>query len=341
MGQSRVFFIRWVLPLLGAAIAIGVLIWLYRDIDFDRFLTAITNSEPIWLFALTVTILLEQLLRSWKWRQILFELKPVPTRRLFGAILAGYGVAIVIPLGVSPLVRAWLIARLEGLRMPSVLVTTAIERLLDGIVFALFAGLVALAAHIPEVEGDVRTGLLIAGGLNLILFSGLLYVLFFGRTPLGRDDARLSRFIDWSAGKWGKRFDGLRTAIRDGIVWPRDRSRQIGAVLASVSMKIVAATHFLWAGLALGVVLGVLDYVFVMVLAGFALVLARFIRVPGGFVIGSGFALNLLGVPTEKALAMIVFNQFLSIVLMVGLGLLFLWRSGIDIRAARRRSENL
>ncbi len=33
--------------------------------------------------------------------------------------------------------------------------------------------------------------------------------------------------------------------------------------------------------------------------------------------------------------AMILFNQFLSIILMVGLGLLFLWHSGIDIRAMR------
>jgi len=111
-------------------------------------------------------------------------------------------------------------------------------------------------------------------------------------------------------------------------------------VAASILMKIIAATHFLWAGLAVGVVLGVLDYVFIMVFAGFALVLARFIRVPGGFVIGSGFALNILGVPSEQALAMILFNHFLSIALMVGLGLLFLWRSGIDIRAMRRGSEN-
>ena len=78
-----------------------------------------------------------------------------------------------------------------------------------------------------------------------------------------------------------------------------------------------------------------MDYLFLMIFAGFALVLTRFIRVPGGFVIGSGFALKLLGVPDEQALAMILFNQVLSMVLMVGLGLLFLWRSGVDIREAR------
>jgi hypothetical protein len=34
---------------------------------------------------------------------------------------------------------------------------------------------------------------------------------------------------------------------------------------------------------------------------------------------------------------MILFNHILSIVLMVGFGLLFLWRSGIGIRQARGR----
>ena len=124
-------------------------------------------------------------------------------------------------------------------------------------------------------------------------------------------------------------------AIREGIVWPRDRRRQIGAVLASVLMKIIAATHFLWAGLAVSIVLTPFDYLFLMVFAGFALVLARFIRVPGGFVIGSGFALKLLGIPDEQALAMILFNHSLSVFLMVGIGLLFLWRSGVDIRETR------
>jgi len=97
-------------------------------------------------------------------------------------------------------------------------------------------------------------------------------------------------------------------------------------------MKAIAATHFLWAGLAVGISLGFLDYLFLLVIAGFALVLARVIRVPGGFVIGSGFALHALGVPDEKALAMIMFTHILSIVLVVGIGLFILWRSGIEIR---------
>ncbi|MBT5049299.1 MAG: flippase-like domain-containing protein [Rhodospirillaceae bacterium] len=328
--------VRWLIPGVGAAGALAVLFWLYRGLDFDRFLNALSSANAGWLAVLMGTILLEQLTRGWKWRQILYDLKPVSAVRLFGAILAGYGVGILIPVGVSPLVRSWLIARLENLRWMAVLMTTAIERFLDGIVFALIAALIAVFGQIPNVEGDLHFAIVLAGGLNLALFAGLLAVLFLSRSPLTRDSSRISRWIDWVGTKGSGRLAGLRTAILQGIVWPRARSRQAGAILASILMKIIAATHFVWAGLAVGIVLAPLDYFLVMVVAGFALVLARFIRVPGGFVLGAGFALNLLGVPDEQALAMILFNHGFSIVLMVGIGLLYLWRSGVDIKAARQ-----
>ena len=73
-----------------------------------------------------------------------------------------------------------------------------------------------------------------------------------------------------------------------------------------------------------------------MFLTGFAMVLARFIRVPGGFVIGAGFALNTLGVADEAALAMILFNNTFSILLMGGVGLMVFWRSGVKLRTLGR-----
>ena len=327
---------RWILPIVGSALAVVLIFWLYRDLDVAHFLTVTREAEVAWLIPLGATILFEQLVRSWKWRQILFDLKPIPTLRLFGAVLAGYGAAAVVPLGISPLVRAWLIARLEGLRMAAVLVTTAIERFVDGMVFALIAGFVAVAAALPAMDGDARTGLMIAGGLSFFLFAGLMRLLFLGRSALVRDESWLGRAVDRVASWGGARFAGLRDALAEGIVWPRSKARRVGVVAAAMTMKAVAATHFVWSGLAVGVLLEPMDYLFLMVVAGFALVLARFVRVPGGCVIGAGFALHVLGVPAEDALAMILFNHILSLVLVVGLGLTVLWRSGIEIRTTAR-----
>jgi hypothetical protein len=79
---------------------------------------------------------------------------------------------------------------------------------------------------------------------------------------------------------------------------------------------------------------------FLLVVAGFALVLARFVRVPAGFVIGSGYALSLLQVPQEQALAMVLFNHVLSVLLTVGIGTTVLMSSGLKIRNLARVGES-
>lgn len=339
MTESKHLFMRWIVPMIGGGLALSMVFFLYRDLNLNLFLVEIKKAKLQWIIMLAVAILLEQLIQGWKWRQLLYDLKPISSWRLTGAFLAGYGANIFVPLGISPLVRSWLVARLEGMRMATVLVTTGISRFIDGVVFAIIAGIVAIAGQIPKIEGDLQVGLAAAGALNLIIFSCMLWLLFTSRSRFARDNFWISRLIDWLAAKSRGKFGDLRAGLAEGIVWPRKKFRQTGVVAASFAMKAVSATHFLWAGLALGVVLGAFDYLFLMVFAGFALVLARFVRVPGGFVIGSGFALKLLGVPDETALAMILFNHVISLIQVVGIGLVVLWRSGIDIRTMAQNVE--
>jgi uncharacterized membrane protein YbhN (UPF0104 family) len=333
MTSTRKLATRWLVPAIGGVIALSALFFLYRSLDFDRFLDAVENANPWWVAVLAAAILAEQFIHGWKWRQLLHDLKPISSMRLTGALLAGYGANTLVPLGISPLVRSWLIARLEHLKMATVLMTTAISRFIDGIVFAVFAGVVAVAGQVPRIEGNPQLGLSVAGGLNLVIFAGLLWLLFRYQSLFKTDTAVISRLTDWLAARFGGKRGELRAALWQGIIWPKQASRQIAVLAASFAMKMVAATHFLWAGLAVGVVLGLFDYLFLMVFAGFALVLTRFIRVPGGFVIGSGFALKLLGVPDEQALAMILFTHIMTIILVVFFGLIILWQSGIDIRS--------
>ena len=323
---------RWVMPVVGAGVALALIFLMYRDLDFGRFVSEVAKAKPSWIILLGATILLEHCVQGWKWRQLLFELKPISSLHLTGAFLAGYAANFLVPLGISPLVRSWLVARMNGLKMVTVLVTTVISRFIDGIVFAILACLVAVAGQIPSVEGNLRIGLMVAGGLNLVLFGGILWLLYRSRASLTRDDSLLGRLIDRLAALWHARLDGLRAGTAEGIIWPMERKRQAAVIAASFAMKGIASIHFLFAGLAVGVTLGVFDYLFLMVFAGFALVLARFIRVPGGFVIGSAFALNVLGVPDEPAVAMILFTHISSTLLVGGIGLVVLWQSGLHIR---------
>ncbi len=330
---------RWLVPVAGGALALGLIFALYGSLDFGRFLQGLREANPVWLVVLAAAILLEQVLSGWKWRQILYDVKPVTTLRLTGALLAGYGANVLVPVGISPLVRAWLVARLEGLKMASVLSTTIIARFIDGVVFALFAGAVAMSGRVPLVSGDLALGLSVAGALNIVLFGGLLWVMFRFRALFGRDGPLVNRVFDWLVAKLRGDGPDLRRALSEGVVWPRSAMRRLTVLVAAFAGKLAAASHFVWSGLAVGVVLGPWDYLFLMVFSGFAMVLGRFVRIPASFVFGAGFALKSLGVADEQALLMILFNYIIAISLMVGVGLLVLWQSGLDIRAARRGAE--
>lgn len=331
---------RWIIPLIGSVVALALIFYLYRGLDYELILTGLRKANPWWITMLATTILLEQLINGWKWRQILYDVKPISSLRLTGAFLAGYGANVLVPLGISPLVRSWLIARLEALKMATVLTTTIIARFLDGVVFALFAGVVVVVGKVPQIGGNLELGLSIAGALNLVLFAGLLWLMFRFRAFFAREEPLICRLFDWVATRFRADGAALRASLCNGVVWPRGRLRRIAVILGAVASKIVSATHFLWAGLAVGIVLTPFDYLFLMVFAGFSMVLSRFVRIPGGFVIGSAFAFRLLNVPDEQALLMILFNQVMSIFLVVVIGLVILWQSGIDIRNVQTKMKS-
>jgi hypothetical protein len=127
-------------------------------------------------------------------------------------------------------------------------------------------------------------------------------------------------------------------AFATGILWPRSPVRGAGILLASVAMKLSSLTHFLWAGLAFGVTLRPSEYLFLMVFLGFFHILIHFTRIPGGRVLGSIFALELLGVAEEQALAMALLVQAASMLTVTAIGAVAFWRSGValdDLRIAR------
>ncbi len=319
--------------LVGAFALAGVL-W---RADLDRLQHVVAQADIKFLLLVPLAIAAEQLVRAWKWRQLLHAIKPVGTLRLFGAIMAGYFAILLIPLGISPLVRSWLVGRLEALKMSSVLATAVIDRLVDGVIFTGFVAAVLIFAAFPDPGGGMRLGLTI-GGLGSLVLSALL---LFGFARYKRRVAHRSGWVAGLAARLPARFRGpvnrVAVSFAEGIVWPREAWRGVGVVLAGIAMKLIATTHFLWAGLAFGIVLRPGDYVFLVVFLGFLIILTRFARIPGGFFLGAIFALERLGVAEEPALAMVVAVQLSTILTVAAVGALALWRSGValdDLRLA-------
>ena len=330
---------RWrrYLPWLGAFIGLTVLAWLLRRFDLDRFLGIVADADVRYLALVPLAIAAEQLVRGWKWRQLLYPLRPIGTLPLFGAIMAGYLLGLLIPFGFAALARSWLIARREGVPMSAVLATVALDRLTDGVVFALLVPVALLLVVFPDPTGGIRAGLAWGAAGSLVLFALLLLSLLACRRGALNPEGWLVRLIMRLPDRVAEPVQRITASFATGIRWPSEFKRGLWIVLASVAIKLIAASHLMWAGLAMGAELLPAQYLFVTVFLGFLVVLGHFARIAGSFIVGGIFALGLFGVSEERALAMVLVVQGATMLSVAGIGTLALWQQGValsEVRAA-------
>ncbi|MDZ4365439.1 MAG: lysylphosphatidylglycerol synthase transmembrane domain-containing protein [Afipia sp.] len=322
---------RRLLPWLGAAIGLTTLAWVLRKFDLDRFLIILKGADLRFLALLPAVVIAEQLIRAWKWRQLLFPLRAIGTIYLFGAIMAGYLLAAIVPFGFGTIARSWLVARRESLKLTSVLATVALDRLSDGIVFVCLIPIVLLLVTFSD-PGGIRAGL-IWGGAGMLL----LFVVLIGGLAIYRQKAStpgLARLLDRLPARLAAPLKRLSSSFAEGINWPVGW-RAGAVVIGSIAIKLLAVTQFLWAGLAFGIALEPAQYLFIMVFVGSLVILGHFARVAGSFIIGALFVLALLGVPEEQALAMVLVVEAANLLSVTGIGALALWSQGIAISAVR------
>ncbi len=320
-----------------SAFALGILIlaWVLRDMDVVRFLNIVAKAELWPLLILPVAITAEQLVRAFKWRQLLQPLRPVRVWRLFGATMAGYLANHAAPVRVSPLVRAYLVARLEGLSTATLLATISMDRLTDGLVFVGFTVLALVFAEFPDASGALWTTLMWGGVVSFALFCVLMAGLFAGRRwcerPSGspilvRLTARLPR-------SWREPLSGAVQRFFAGALWPQGIGPPCLIVGSAIAIKLVAIGHFFWVGLAFNVALGLVDYLFLMVFLGFIVILTGTLRLVGGFTAGAVYVLQGLGVDVETALAMTLTVQAITMATVAATGAAALWVQGVRLSA--------
>jgi len=145
----------------------------------------------------------------------------------------------------------------------------------------------------------------------------------------------VARLIKRLPARLSQPISRLAMSFSDGIVWPNNRWRGIAIMLASLAIKLLAASHFLWAGLAFGVLLAPAQYVFILVFLGFLIILGHFARVAGSFIIGGIFVLGLMDVSNEQALAMVLVVEAANLLSIAAIGALSIWWQGIALAELR------
>lgn len=327
---------RW-LHWLGTAIGLALIALLAWRLDWRRFAEVLPAARPEFVLATFLAITLEQVIRGWKWRQILTPVCRCRTSQLFGAIMAGYLANLLVPLGLSPFVRSWLVARRQNISMSCVLATVAIDRLVDGLVFVGIVGVVLLAAVVPDPNGSIGLGLLLGAGGSAAAITAALALLVHHKRQSASGIGFALALAGRLPGRLSARARSLALAFADGIVWPREPWRGVAIFVAGIAIKLMAASHLFWAGLAFGVVLEPLAYLALLSILGFIVILAHTARVPAGFVVGAVFSLGLFGVDDATALAMVTVVMAVSMLAVAVFGGWGLWSHGVGLGDLTRR----
>ena len=132
------------LTIIGTGLGILALFWVLRNFDLDKFLQTIVRTDYSFLVILSGFIILEQVFRGFKWGLILKPFGKIGVLPLFGAVMLGYFSNYLVPVRISPLVRGWVISRMQKYNLSTVLATIGVDRILDGLVFIVFSfGLVS------------------------------------------------------------------------------------------------------------------------------------------------------------------------------------------------------
>jgi len=165
----------WLPQALGYAISAACLIWVLRGYDLRQLASDIRTLDWKWMALAIVADLLVYVCHGWRWNTLLAPVSRLSFWRTVQAIYIGLFANEVLPLRPGEVIRCYLLAHWNDLRISVGFASAALERIIDG--FWLLVAVVAVAVR-SERPVDPRLELVIQllAVLLMIAAAGLLWV---------------------------------------------------------------------------------------------------------------------------------------------------------------------
>jgi hypothetical protein len=166
----------WAPQAVGYLISAVCLAWVLHGYPIKReLLPAIRNLDWKWV-ALAISLDLSvYLVQGWRWRTLLQPVIRLGFWRTVQAIFIGLFANDLLPLRTGELIRCYLLAHWNNLRISLSFASAAVERLIDGVfLVACFLITAGLVRGIPK---DLTIVVQVLGGLLILLALVLVWVI--------------------------------------------------------------------------------------------------------------------------------------------------------------------
>jgi uncharacterized protein (TIRG00374 family) len=170
-ARSRRRFPSWLVPVLGYAISIACLIWVYWGFDWQSELPRLLATDWRWVSLAVIADILVYVCQGWRWTVLLSPLTRVSMLRSTQAIYIGLFANEVLPLRSGEVIRCYLQRRWTGLPLSVVVSSAIIERLMDGIWLVLGFWTVGYFVDLPRVMVEGSKVLVVVLALVSLLLA--------------------------------------------------------------------------------------------------------------------------------------------------------------------------
>ncbi len=318
------------------ALGVGLLVLVFRGVDWDAFVASIRGISVFWWFMMVVASCAMHLIRVWRWHLIVVRVEPTPIRQTLSIASVGMMAIQAIPLRLGEFVRPYLLTQRCKMTFGGAMYTVVIERTLDLICLAAMFAVAVWFADIPLQTltlGDWEVAFVQEGrriiGLALIPFAGCL----LGFLLLG------DRAVRWAGATVGAvhrplggKVERFLASFLDGVRTMRDLRFGVLMVLTSVAAWILNAAIYWTLAEAFGMGLGPMAGLVIMVVFMVGILLPAPPLFAGVFEVFVIAGLLLYQVPHDEGAAYAVVCHVTEIALLFGWGLPFLWLDGLSVR---------
>lgn len=297
----------------------AILVYLsVRGIDFGKVSDGLHAVRGGYVLLFLTIILVMQWLRSVRWGLMLSPLGRVDQLSLFSVTSVGFLAITALPARLGELARPYLITQKSRIKMPAALGTILVERVFDSIAVLLIFAAVLLS--IPSLPSWLITSAILVFLITMAMLSVMIVMSARRDASLKVLSALMNRLPVRFAGK----LRAMLHHLLDGFVIFRNSKQLVTVCLLSLAIWIIDILAVYSLFLAFDFRLSILAATVsvIILLIGIAIPTAP------GFIGNWHYAcivgLTLFGIPKAEALSFAITYHFLSIGIILVLGLIFL-----------------
>jgi uncharacterized protein (TIRG00374 family) len=302
----------------GIVLGIALIYLSLQGIDFQKVADGFKQIRLDYVLLFLVIVFCIQFLRSFRWGLMLRPLDQVDQISLFSVTSVGFLAIISLPARLGELARPYLITKKSKIKMTAALGTIFVERVCDSIsILAIFAVILFFIPSLPPWL--VRSALLVSL-LTCVFLAVMVFMLMKREAALKIFSPLINRLPERFAGK----IDGLLHQLIDGFKIFSDFRLLLQVILLSVAVWLInaAAIYTLFHAFAFQLPFAAAIVLMIILLIGIAIPTAP------GFIGNWHYAcilgLTLFDVSKSEALTFAIIYHFLSIGIVIALGIIFL-----------------